>query len=151
MKSTISFKKASQLDKPFLLVLRKTSMTAHLEKAGLVMNDQQHFQRIDEFFTDSHIICKDNEQIGLVKFALLEDRLHIRQFQILPAFHNCGIGTRVLSLLKKKAQERNLAITLNVLLANPALKLYKRQGFIIENETQLEYQMRWQPSADKSY
>lgn len=149
MKTTISFKRASQIDKPFMLVLRKASMTEHLEKAGLVMNDEQHFQRIDEFFTDSHIIYKDNEQIGLVKFALLDDRLHIRQFQILPAFHNYGIGTRVLSLLKKKAQERNLAITLNVLLANPALKLYQRQGFQIENETQLEYQMRWLPSIDK--
>lgn len=150
MKTTISFKKAGQEDKEFLLLLRKAAMTEHLEKAGIVMSDEQHYQRIDEFFTDSHIICKDDERIGLVKFALLADRLHIRQFQIMPAFHNCGIGTRVLSLLKRKAQERNLAITLNVLLANPALKLYQRQGFTIENVTQLEYQMKWQPNLEKN-
>lgn len=143
MKTTIHFKKANQQDKAFLLELRKASMTGHLAKAGIVLSDEQHFERIDEFFSDSHIIYKDDEKIGLVKFALLEDRLHIRQFQITPAFHNFGIGSRVLTLLKKKAQERNLAITLNVLLENPALKLYQRQGFVIENETQLEYQMRW--------
>ncbi|MDG1752301.1 MAG: GNAT family N-acetyltransferase [Thalassotalea sp.] len=148
MKTTISFKKASLQDKPFLLELRKASMTEHLAQAGIVLSDEQHFERIDEFFADSHIIYKDEEKIGLVKFALLEEHLHIRQFQIMPAFHNCGIGSRVLALLKKKAQERNIAITLNVLLENPALKLYQRHGFIIEKETQLEYQMRWQNSAE---
>lgn len=143
MKTTISFKKANELDKAFLLELRKASMTEHLAKAGIILSDEQHFERIDEFFSDSNIIYKGDEKIGLVKFALLDDRLHIRQFQIMPSFHNYGIGSRVLTLLKNKAQERNLAITLNVLLENPALKLYQRHGFIIENENQLEYQMRW--------
>jgi ribosomal protein S18 acetylase RimI-like enzyme len=143
MKTTISFKKANPQDKAFLLELRKASMNEHLAKAGIVLSDEQHYERIDEFFPDSHLIYKDDEKIGLVKFGLLDDRLHIRQFQIMPAFHNCGIGSRVLSLLMKKAQERDIAITLNVLLANPALKLYQRHGFIIIKETQLEYQMRW--------
>jgi ribosomal protein S18 acetylase RimI-like enzyme len=148
MKTTIRFKKASQQDKSFLLELRKASMTEHLAQAGIVLSDEQHFARIDEFYADSHIIYKDDQKIGLVKFGLLDDHLHIRQFQIMPAFHNCGIGSRVLSLLKKKAQERDLSITLNVLLENPALKLYQRHGFIIEKETQLEYQMRWQLSTE---
>ncbi|MEW6991213.1 GNAT family N-acetyltransferase [Colwelliaceae bacterium 6441] len=143
MKTTISFKKATFEDKPFLLHLRKSSMTGHLAKAGIVLNDAQHFERIDEFYSDSHIIHKNHQAIGLIKFALLEDRFHIRQFQIMPAFHNLGIGTKVLELLKKKASERGLPITLNVLIENPALKLYQRNDFVIENKTTLEFQMRW--------
>lgn len=140
---TISFKKAVTEDKPFLLELRKSSMDDHLNKAGIVLTDNQHNERINEFYSDSNIIYMNNNKIGLIKLGVFSDRLHIRQFQLLPSFHNKGIGTNVLKLVIKKAKERQLSITLNVLLDNPALKLYQRNGFIIESQTQLEYQMRW--------
>lgn len=147
MKTTINFKKATLQDRTFLLELRKASMAEHLENAGLILNDAQHFARIDEFFDDSNIIYKDKEKIGLIKLGLLKDRFHIRQFQIMPSFHNYGIGSRVLSILIKKAEQRSLSITLNVLIDNPALNLYLRNGFAIEGKSKLEYQMRW--SSDR--
>ena len=150
MKTTINFKKAKLIDKQFLLELRKASMGAHLLKAGIQLSDSQHFERINEFFEDSIIICKDNEKIGLIKLASLKDRYHIRQFQILPKLHNHGIGSNVIALLKRKAASNGLPITLNVLLANPALKLYQRHGFIIERETELEYQMRWTAKTNEA-
>lgn len=52
----------------------------------------------------------------MVKLGLLPDRLHIRQLQILPEFHNGGIGSKVVTLVKQKASERLLPVTLNVLL-----------------------------------
>ncbi len=142
-KYTLSFRKANQDDRPFLLKLRKSSMTEHLAVAGINMTDEQHLMRIDEFFTDSYIICKDEESIGLIKFSLSVEKIHIRQFQLLPAVHGMGIGSRVLKILKQKALQRHIPITLNVLLKNPALRLYQRHHFMIENENQLEYQMRW--------
>jgi len=140
----IKFRKARANDIEFLLALRKSSMNEHLAAAGITMDDNQHLVRIHEFFDDSTIICKNERPIGLVKFSIIDSRLHIRQFQIMPAFHNMGVGGQVLNKLKQKAAERGLPITLNVLLKNPALKLYQRHGFKIENENQLEYQMKWQ-------
>ncbi|XQW83767.1 GNAT family N-acetyltransferase [Thalassotalea piscium] len=144
MKAEISFKRAEREDRPFLLALRKSSMNEHLHAAGITLNDEQHLQRIDEFFEDSFLIKYNQRSIGLVKLALLPERLHLRQLQLIPEFHNGGIGGKVLSLIKMKAKERELPITLNVLLDNPAKRLYEREGFIVEGQTDLEYQMRWQ-------
>ena len=144
MSNKIHFKRAQPSDIAFLLELRKLSMDEHLANAGLNMSDQQHKERVLEFFDDSFLICCNEQSIGLIKFAVLSQRMHIRQFQILPEFHNRGIGSQVLDLLKTKAQQRGLAISLNVLHKNPALKLYCRHGFVILGENELEYQMRWQ-------
>lgn len=144
MKAEISFKRAEFPDRSFLLALRKSSMNEHLHAAGLKLNDQQHLQRIDEFFQESFLIKYNDKNIGLIKLGMLPDRLHIRQLQIMPEFHNGGIGSKVVALVKQKALERGLPVTLNVLLENPAKRLYEREGFITEGQTDLEYQMRWQ-------
>ncbi|WP_206484144.1 GNAT family N-acetyltransferase [Thalassotalea sp. G2M2-11] len=146
MKTIITFRRAQHEDIAFLLNLRKQSMDNHLANAGLNLTDQQHKDRIMEFFNDSFIINKNAQPIGLIKIAHLAERIHIRQFQLMPDCHNQGIGGQVLSLLQQKAQERDLFITLNVLLKNPALRLYQRYGFVVEGKNELEYQMRWQPA-----
>lgn len=122
-------------------------MTEHLERAGLMLSDQQHMNRINEFYNDSYILHTVGQLVGLIKFSVGRDKIHIRQFQIMPAFHGKGIGSNVLDTLKRKAAERNLPITLNVLLKNPAKNLYVRHGFIVENENELEFQMRWFPET----
>lgn len=140
----LSFRQATRYDIPFLLALRKLSMTEHLEKAGLFYDDEQHLARINEFFEDSFILMLEEQEIGLVKLAQNKESWHLRQFQIMPRYHRKGIGKQVVELLQQKAGERDLPITLNVLLENPAMKLYQRMGFEIVSENKLEFQMRWQ-------
>lgn len=143
-KSTIAFKLASEADRGFLLALRKASMDEHLITAGIVLNDQQHMQRVDEFFSDSHLILINNQRIGLLKLGMFSDHIHIRQFQILPGYHCLGIGSLILEMIKRKAIEKQVSITLNVLLNNPAKQLYLRHDFIVSGVNELEYSMRWQ-------
>jgi ribosomal protein S18 acetylase RimI-like enzyme len=142
MKVTLGFRLAEKSDIKFLLNLRKSSMTEHLENAGIIMSDEEHLLRIKELFNDSHIIQRNGQAIGLLKLGVLADRLHIRQLQILPAYHGLGIGGKVLKVVKKYSIKLKRPITLNVLLDNPALTLYQRCGFEIENKNKLEYQMR---------
>lgn len=139
----IRFRQASFNDRLFLLKLRKVSMTEHLSTAGIELDDSAHMLRIDEYFADSQIICYQERAIGLIKLGQFPNKIHIRQFQLLPQYHGLGIGSRVLELLKRKAQERQLAISLNVFLKNPAKALYLRHGFIITGENELEYAMQW--------
>lgn len=143
MKLSVGFRRASSKDVDFLLLLRKSTMTEHLNKAGFYFSEQNHIERIKEFFGDSFIITNNNENIGLIKLGLLADRIHIRQFQILPSFHRMGVGSYVLEVVKKKAKDLTLPITLNVLLDNPAKALYIRHGFYVEEQLSLEYKMRW--------
>lgn len=143
MKLSIGFKHANKDDIDFLLALRKVTMTEHLKMAGYYFSEQDHLDRIKELFSDSHIITNNKESVGLIKLGLLADRIHIRQFQILPTLHGLGIGSYVLDVVKKKAIEHKLPITLFVLLNNPVKSLYLRHGFYVEEQLEKEYKMRW--------
>jgi len=143
MKLSIGFKHANKEDIDFLLALRKATMTEHLKVAGYNFSEQDHLNRIHELFADSHIVTNNKENVGLIKLGLLADRIHIRQFQILPSLHGLGIGSYVLDIVKKKAVEHKLPITLFVLLNNPVKSLYLRHGFYVEEQLEKEYKMRW--------
>jgi len=141
-KIIIGFRQAQQSDIAYLLQLRKSSMGKHLIAAGLNLSDHQHLERINECFVDSSIILINKQPIGLIKLGVLPDKLHIRQLQISPEFQGRGVGGKVVALVKNKAKELKLPLTLNVLLANPAISLYLRHGFVVTGQNELEYQMR---------
>ena len=143
MKLSVGFRRATHTDIDFLLALRKSTMTEHLKNAGFHFTNTDHLNRVNEFFNDSHIITNHKESVGLIKLGLLPNSIHIRQFQILPSFHRMGLGSYVIEVVKKKALEHKLPITLNVLLDNPAKTLYLRHGFHVEEQLKLEYKMRW--------
>lgn len=138
MSVTIHFRKADKQDIYFLLTLRRRTMDVYLAKANIATTKQYHLDRIEEFYADSNIIVCDDQAIGLIKLALLENSVHIRQFQILPEFQNRGIGQKVLAMIKRKANNLALPITLNVLLDNPAKRLYLRMGYQLVTENDLE-------------
>lgn len=142
----ISFQPAKTADIPFLLNLRKRTMNSYLEDAGMMISNDYHHARIKEYFADSSIICINGKAVGLIKLSKQEDKLHIRQFQILPALQNKGVGSQVLQLIMKKAQQLNLPITLNVMLKNPAKRLYEKYGFKTTGQNDLEYKMKYHPN-----
>jgi len=144
-KITIGFRQAQQTDISYLLALRKASMGDHLLAAGLNLSEQQHLERINECFADSSIILLENQPIGLIKLGVISDKLHIRQLQISPQYQGKGIGGKVLTLVKGKAKQLGLPLTLNVLLANPVISLYLRHGFVVTGQNEFEYQMLCQP------
>lgn len=147
MKFTIGFRAVKHEDIDFLLTLRRKSMSKHLADAKIKLSKEQHLERIKEHYYDSHIILRNRKPIGLVKLGVVslkgtEKSLHIRQLQILPEHQGKGIGSKVLAVVKKRALQLQLPITLNVLLKNPARGLYLRHGFQIEGKNKLEFQMR---------
>jgi len=143
MKITIGFRRAVATDIEFLLALRKASMNEHLLRAGIALSEHYHLSRINEFFSDSHLILRDKQAVGLIKLGVLSSSLHIRQLQVLPEYHRLGIGSYVMEVVKKQALKLNLPITLSVLLDNPAKSLYLRHGFIVTEKTDFEYKMSW--------
>jgi ribosomal protein S18 acetylase RimI-like enzyme len=147
MKFTIGFRNVKHEDLGFLLKLRKLSMNKHLASAKIKLTNEQHLERIKEHYYESHIILRDRKPIGLIKFGVvslngMSKSLHIRQLQIMPKHQGQGIGSKVLLVIKKKALQLQLPITLNVLLNNPARGLYLRHGFQIEGKNKIEFKMR---------
>lgn len=147
MKITIGFRAVKHEDLDFLLKLRKKSMSKHLARAKIKLTNEQHLERIKENYYDSHIVLRERKPIGLLKLGVIslkggEKSLHIMQLQILPEYQGQGVGSKILSVVKKRALQLQLPITLNVLLKNPARGLYLRHGFQIEGKNKLEFQMR---------
>jgi len=62
------------------------------------------------------------------------------QLQIHPNYQGKGFGSKVMHAVIEQAGSKYL--TLTVLKANPAIKLYQRLGFIITGEDEFEYWMR---------
>ena len=146
MKFTIGFRAVQHDDLDFLLKLRKKSMSKNLAQAKIKLTNAQHLERVKENYYDSHIILRDRKPIGLLKMGVVtlksaKKSLHISQLQILPTYQGQGIGSKVLTVVKKRALQLQLPITLNVLLKNPARGLYLRHGFQIEGKNKLEFQM----------
>lgn len=147
MKFTVGFRKVRDDDIDFLLALRKKTMTKHLLVAGITMSNEQHLERVKDCYYESHIILVDRKPIGLVKLGVVslngtEKSLHIKQLQILSTHQGKGIGSKVLTVVKKRALQLHLPITLNVLLKNPARALYLRHGFQVTSKNKLEFQLR---------
>ncbi len=64
------------------------------------------------------------------------------QIQIAPALQGQGLGTALLLECIAQARAAGKDITLHVLKANPARRLYERLGFVVEAEDSEEFHMR---------
>lgn len=143
MTHAIRLRPASAADLPFLLTLRKLTMTEHLQRAGMPSDDEAHDRRIRAHFDDAMIVCKDDEAIGLLKVTRATDAWHVHQIQILPAHQGQGIGEAVLNALLTDAARAHVPVSLSVLHGNPARRLYERLGFRSESETETSASMIW--------
>ena len=79
-KVIIGFRQAQQNDIGYLLQLRKATMGEHLIEAGLNLSDQQHLDRVNEYFADSSLILMNKQPIGLIKLGV---------YRINCTFDNC--------------------------------------------------------------
>jgi len=132
----LKFIQATQLDKPYLLMLRLLTMVEHLENAGIYLSKDEHINRISDSYECSHIVFFGKEKIGTVKYKGCDQKVIILQIQIHPDFQNQGLGSKIINELAKKFKPK--AIELTVLKDNPAIKLYTKLGFMIFDEDKYE-------------
>ncbi|WP_462174188.1 GNAT family N-acetyltransferase [Pseudoalteromonas xiamenensis] len=137
----LTFTPVKSDDEPYLLALRKATMTAHLEAMGKSPSDDDHMMRIWYCFEHAELILNGkNDVIGMVKSFVDGHTLEIIQLQISPHFQNQGFGRSVIEKLLEDS--KILEVQLSVLKRNPARALYERLGFVIEHEGEDEYFMR---------
>jgi ribosomal protein S18 acetylase RimI-like enzyme len=147
MKLTIELRPASIADEPFLLQLRKSTMTEHLQKAGVATDDGTHFERIRANFEDARVVRAGDEDVGLLKISREVSKWHVHQLQISPNCQGRGIGEAVLRLVLAEAKEANVAVSLSVMHRNPARRLYERLGFKYAGETPSDVKLLWRPQT----
>ncbi|WGS47683.1 GNAT family N-acetyltransferase (plasmid) [Burkholderia sp. JSH-S8] len=142
---TIEWRAATPADMPFLLSLRKLTMTEHLQRAAMPTDDDAHYQRIASHFEDARILYDGEVRIGLLKLSRTGDAWHLHQIQILPRHQGNGIGKAVLSRVLDEARRAGATVSLSVLHGNPARRLYERLGFECVTETSRDAELVWRP------
>lgn len=144
---TLALQPATEDDLPFLLSLRKSTMTEHLERAGAPLDDEHHLARVRHRFDDAQIVWLDGRPAGLFKHYRDAAGWRIVQIQIDPAFQGRGLGRRLLAGVLEQADAEGAPVTLSVLKGSPARRLYEALGFTTTEETDLEHEMRYEPGA----
>ncbi|KZN34018.1 hypothetical protein N480_22775 [Pseudoalteromonas luteoviolacea S2607] len=135
----ITLKAAKEEDKPYLLTLRKQTMTEHLERQGIFLSHEAHLNRLEDHYKCSHLIFIDDVKVGTLKYLSTQESLEIMQLQVAPQYQNKGLGRAVVQYIV--AEHANLPTYLTVLKENPALYLYQKLGFVITSEDEYEYHM----------
>jgi ribosomal protein S18 acetylase RimI-like enzyme len=138
----ITFRPANLEDMPFLLELRQETMNPHLVASGLIPSMEEHVRRILFRFDCAQIIELAGDAIGLLKIARDGAEWHLIQVQLKPAWQGQGLGAQLIQSVINEARNTGASLSLNVLKANPALRLYERLGFLVVEEAAHAYKMQ---------
>lgn len=143
----IKLVKAEEADKPYLLELRKLTMSEHLESSNVFLSDVEHQFRMEHNFVHAHLIiipAQNNAIAGGTQYIVHKNSIELLQLQIHPEFQNLGLGSTVIKHLISLSEKQNKTMQLKVLKTNRAKHLYERLGFIQTGEDELEYFMQYQ-------
>ncbi|RNF83588.1 GNAT family N-acetyltransferase [Montanilutibacter psychrotolerans] len=133
---------ASEGDIPFLLSLRRETMDGHLMASGGSTTEEAHLARLMYHFDCAEVLTRNGHPVGLLKLQRFPDEWQIIQIQLSRDFQGQGIGRALLEELLADAAAAGADVSLGVLKANPARRLYERLGFEVVGEDALEYRMR---------
>jgi ribosomal protein S18 acetylase RimI-like enzyme len=139
----LTFRPAAEADVPFLLELRRQTMTEHLQRSGVEASDSERIERVRANFDCAEIILLAGTPVGLLKVVRSQDNWDLVQIQILPQQQGGGLGSNILRTLLAAADAAGVSVSLSVLRANPARGLYERLGFRIVGENDKAYDMRY--------
>lgn len=106
-------------------------------------DDEFQDQRfIDHWRTEGKsIICVDGEDVGVLEVREREGEVFLARLYIRADRRNRGIGSEIVCKIVERAHAQRKAVTLEVLLPNPARRLYERLGFVVTDRTAEHYVM----------
>lgn len=96
-------------------------------------------------------ISLDGEAVGVLRLSFAADVCQLRDLQIDNHFQNRGIGKQVLREVVRLAEHESLkCIELKVFQISPAVRLYQRFGFSVQQQDERFFYMQYQLSKGAS-
>jgi ribosomal protein S18 acetylase RimI-like enzyme len=140
--ASLTLRPATEADIPFLLELRRQTMTAHQVASGAEASERERHERVLYRFECAQIIERDGAPVGIFKLTRDAKDWHLVQIQLTPALQSHGIGRRLIEKVIAEASAAQASLRLNVLRSNPARRLYERLGFRVVSEGNHDFEMR---------
>lgn len=150
----LTFRRITDADLPFLARLYASTRTEEL--AAAPWSDQQKAAFLDMQFRAQHVhyqryypqadwlvAMRAGEDVGRLYLERGPNQHCIIDIAFLPAHRGNGLGTALLRDLLDEAAAAGRAITIHVEKFNPAMRLYRRLGFITEQDKGVYDLMRW--------
>ena len=106
---------------------------------------QQRWYRSMYAQAEHRIIELEGRAIGRFMVLHEPERAVLVDISLLPEQRGRGIGGELIRRLIQQCVQNNIALRLQVLKSNPALRLYERLGFIQTGEDQMYFQMERRP------
>jgi ribosomal protein S18 acetylase RimI-like enzyme len=138
----ISLRPASDADVPFLIALRKQTMTAHFVASGVVPTEDDQRARVLHRFECAQIVEHDAKPVGLFKVARDGLDWQLIQIHLAPELQGRRVGEALVQGLIDESRAAGASLWLHVLHQNPARRLYERLGFRVVADGEYEYEMR---------
>ncbi len=95
---------------------------------------------------DRQVILSGERPIGRLLVDRMGDDMVLVDIALLPEVRGLGIGSTLIKDLCAEAVATECAIRLQVLLTNPARRLYERIGFVALGDDGVYEQMQWRPA-----
>jgi ribosomal protein S18 acetylase RimI-like enzyme len=89
------------------------------------------------------VILLAGDQIGLFGVERKPDLWVLDKLYILPSHQNRGLGSYILRNLQHDAGAAQVALRLSVLEVNPAIRFYRRHGFVHTHTVPPRRYMEW--------
>jgi ribosomal protein S18 acetylase RimI-like enzyme/precorrin-6B methylase 2 len=157
--ASISFRPVVEPDQPFLFALYASTRAAELERVPWPA-EQKHAFLVHQFgaqqksyFGDypgaEYLIVRAGERdAGRLYVRRTPEEIHVIDILLAPEFRGRGIGTVVLGGLLREAESGGRSVTIHVERDNPALRLYRRLGFVQgDSKNELYHFMRWKAAS----
>jgi ribosomal protein S18 acetylase RimI-like enzyme len=129
----LTYRPATRDDVHYLLELEETCMRGYAEAIWHVWRPSAVPETLN--VSGHEIIGRDGETVGCIAVTWHRSFLFIDKLYIDPRFQGQGIGAIALAAKVEAAAQQGLPTKLSVLTSNPALRFYRREGFVIESET----------------
>lgn len=150
----LEFRHISKEDRDILVKIYGSTRTEELAQTSwteaqkkIFIESQFEAQRVhyERYYPGAEflLIMYNDTIIGRLYLHVTE-QLRIIDIALLPASRNTGLGTLLLTSIQTLAGNKGLPVSIHVEQFNPALRLYKRLGFIIkETVNSIYYLMEW--------
>lgn len=151
----ITLRPISERDVPFLEALYATTRS---DIAALAIDDvskhrlvsmqfraqHEHYQR---YFSDASfdLILEHGTPVGRLYVDRSEEELRLIDIALLPECRGRGIGGSLLAELIEEAAAADLPVRLRVEPDSPAVSLYRRLGFEVIADEEVNVHMEWAP------
>jgi GNAT superfamily N-acetyltransferase len=158
VQNPIALREGTAEDLPFLARLYRDTRRQELEGWGLPQEQREWFlqmqfdarQRSYEAAfpnAEDRIVCMEDAPVGRMLLHREPAGLQLIDLALLEEYRNQGLGTELLRRLQRECEREKIALSLQVLTVNPAMRLYLRLGFAEVSADPMYARLEWLPSS----